>query len=181
MMKRLFVAIDIPPQIKEHIASICYGLPDTRWVPLEQIHLTVRFIGEVEGTMFNQIAVSLAKVHSSPPVLEIKDIGHFPPRRRPRVIWLGVVHNEPLLILRRRIESTLTGIGLPPEGRKFSPHITIARLKDPPMARVTNFMAAHSMFALPPFPVEEFHLYSSILTSRGAVHQIEETYPLVKS
>ena len=178
-MKRLFVAVDIPPVIIEHIASICHGIPDTRWIPPEQIHLTLRFIGEVEGTMFKQIANSLTGVHSDSPTLKIKGIGHFPPRRHPKVIWLGVEHNELLLRLRRRIESALSKAGLHPEGRKFSPHITIARLRDPSINRITDFMATHSMFTMAPFQVEEFHLYSSFLTGNGAIHQIEETYPLV--
>lgn len=178
MMKRLFVAIDIPAGLKEHLVSICHGLPDTRWVPPEQIHLTIRFIGEVEGSLYNQIAASLAGVRSEPPLLKIKGIGHFPPRRKPRVLWVGLEHNDLLLRLRNKIESTLVSNGLAPEGRKFSPHITIARCKNPPLKRVADFMAAHSLFELPPFPAEEFHLYSSLLSSSGAIHQLEETYPL---
>ena len=180
-MKRLFVAVDIPPEMKESIASICHGLPGTRWVPPEQIHLTIRFIGEVEGTMFNQIASCLADVISDSPLLKIQGIGHFPPRRKPRVLWIGVENNEMLIRLRNRIESTLVKNGLTPESRKFSPHITIARFKDPPLKRVADYMSAHSLFALPPFQINEFHLYSSILTSSGAVHHIEETYPLKKT
>ncbi|MEN8143233.1 MAG: RNA 2',3'-cyclic phosphodiesterase [Thermodesulfobacteriota bacterium] len=179
MMKRLFVAVDLPAEMKAQIGSICHGLPDTRWIPPEQIHLTVRFIGEVEGSIFKQIASALAGIVCDPPMLEIKGIGHFPPRRKPRVLWLGVEPNDLLLRLRNRIEAILVKSGLPPEGRKFAPHITIARLKNPPINRVADFMAAHSLFALPPFPVEEFHLYSSILSSSGAVHRIEETYPLI--
>lgn len=180
-MKRLFVAVDIPPEMKALITSIGHGLPDTRWVPPEQIHLTIRFIGEVEGSIFKTIANSLAEVCSDPPLLRIKGIGHFPPRRSPKVLWVGVEHNDLLLRLRRRIDASLVKSGLAPEGRKFSPHITIARLRNPPIKRIADFMAVHSMFALPPFPVEEFHLYSSLLSNRGAVHQIEETYPLVKT
>ena len=180
-MKRLFVAVDIPPEMREHITSICHGLPNTRWVPPEQIHLTIRFIGEVEGTIFNRISSSLAEVSSDPPLLKIQGIGHFPPRRSPRVLWIGVEYNEMLIRLRNRIESNLVKKGLTPEGRKFSPHITIARLKNPPIKKVADFMAAHSLFSLPPFPIEEFHLYSSILSSSGAIHQIEETYPLLKT
>ena len=80
--------------------------------------------------------------------------------------------------LRNRIENLLVGMGLSPEGRKFSPHITLARLHDTPLARLGRFLAGNSLFATEPFPVSEFHLYSSQLTSKGAVHTLEASYSL---
>jgi 2'-5' RNA ligase len=177
-MHRLFIAIDLPDEQKSKVGSICYGLPGTRWMEAEQIHLTLRFIGEVDDLSYDQIADALSEVRANPFELRIKGIGHFPPRRTPRVLWLGLDKSEPLLKLRSRIEAKLLRTGLASEGRKFSPHITIARFNHPPLDKVATFMAGHSLFELPPFRVKEFHLYSSFLTSGGAVHTIEASYPL---
>ena len=177
-MPRLFIAIDLPSAQRERIRSICSGLPGTRWTPAEQIHLTLRFIGEVDGTLFQQIADSLAEIKTDPLTLKIEGLGYFPPRRTPRVLWVGLENNDGLLQLRNRIETALVRLGLEPEGRKFSPHITIARFKKPSLNRVMAFMDTNNPFELPPFPVKEFHLYSSKLTARGAIHQREASYPI---
>ena len=177
-MHRLFIAIDLPEEQKRRIGSISYGLPGTRWMAAEQTHLTLRFIGEVDDTSCRRIADALSEVRADPFPLQIKGIGHFPPRRTPRVLWLGLDQSEPLLQLQRRVEAKLQQSGLAPEGRKFSPHITIARFNNPPLDKVAAFMAGHSLFELPPFRANEFHLYSSFLTSSGAVHTLETSYPL---
>jgi len=177
-MRRLFIAIDLPDEHKSRIATICSGLPGTRWIPEEQIHLTLRFIGEVDGASYGRITEALSEVRAEPLELKVRGIGHFPPRRSPRVLWLGLDKSEPLIQLRFRIETKLQQSGLAPEGRKFSPHITIARFKKTPLDKIAAFMAGHSLFELPVFRAEEFHLYSSHLTSGGAIHTIEDSYPL---
>jgi len=180
-MQRLFVAIDLSGQQKEQIGSICYGLPGARWTPPEQTHLTLRFIGEVDGSVFRQIKDSLGDIRSEPFILKPKGLGFFPPRRSPRVLWIGTEHCEPLLLLRNRVESNLVKAGIRPEGRKFSPHITIARLSEPSLPRTIQFLASHNMFETAPLQVDEIHLYSSHLTAKGAIHQIEASYQLHKS
>jgi 2'-5' RNA ligase len=177
-MPRLFVAIDLPPAQRDRIQSICSGLPGTRWTPAGQIHLTLRFIGEVDDSLFRQITDTLAKIRTEPLTLTIKGLGHFPPRRLPRVLWVGLEKNDRLLQLRNRIETALVRIGLEPEERKFAPHITIARFKNPSLNRFKDFMATNNLFELPPFPVNEFHIYSSKLTSKGAIHQLEASFPV---
>lgn len=177
-MPRLFIAIDLPPAQRDRIRSICSGLPGTRWTPAEQIHLTLRFIGEVDGDLYRQIADTLAEIKTEPLTLKINGLGYFPPRRTPRVLWVGLENNDGLLQLRNRIEAALVRIGLEPEERKFSPHITIARFKKPSLDRIMAFMATNNLFELPPFPVKKFHLYSSKLTATGAIHQLEASYPV---
>ena len=177
-MYRLFVAVDLPSEIQEELATICFGLPGARWVPAEQLHLTLRFIGEVDGNLFKDIKEMLSSVTTEPFTMRLKGVGHFPPRKRPRVIWVGIEANDPLLRLRGKIESVLVRGGLAPEGRKYSPHITIARLKETPAVKAGNFIAANGLFASPPFTVQEFLLYSSKLTAKGAIHTIEAVYPL---
>ncbi len=178
---RLFVAIDLPESVKERLALLCCGLPGARWVDPDQIHLTLRFIGEVDGGLFRDIRDVLATTEGECFSLQLSGIGFFPPRGKPRVIWAGLQRNESLLKLRNRMESRLVDLGLEPEGRKFSPHITLARLKNTPTIKIVRFLEAHSQFRSNPFIVENFHLYSSILGRKGAVHRIEVSYPLAEN
>ncbi len=177
-MIRLFIGIDLPDAIKKDLYSICYGVPRVKWVPEEQLHLTLRFIGEVDGGVFTDIRDSLEDVRMNSFSIKLKGFGHFPPRKNPRVLWAGINPLDSVKILRNRIESVLVKIGLEPERRKFSPHITIARLKDPPISKIAGFLAEHYLFATAAFPVSEFHLYSSILTPKGAIHKVEAIYDL---
>jgi 2'-5' RNA ligase len=177
-MSRLFVAIDLPPDIAAQLQGICYGVPGAVWVQAEQMHLTLRFIGEVDGGVFREIKEGLGAIKGAPFPLQVKGVGFFPPRKTPRVLWAGIAPEEEVCGLRNRIENVLVGMGLGPEGRKFSPHITLARLHDTPLARLGRFLAGNGLFATPEFPVSEFHLYSSQLTSKGAFHTIEASYPL---
>ena len=177
-MYRLFVAIDLPPDIVAQLQELCYGVPGAKWVQPEQMHLTLRFIGEVDGGIFRDIKEGLGAIKSPLFSLQVKGLGFFPPRKTPRVLWAGLAPVEEISGLRNRIENVLVGMGLEPEGRKYSPHITLARLHDTPLARLGRFLAGNSLFATPEFPVSEFHLYSSALTSKGAVHTIEASYSL---
>jgi len=178
-MPRLFVAIDLPAPVKERLTELCYGLPGAKWMPPEQLHLTLRFIGEVDGGLYREIRSALAEIATPPFTMGLKGLGCFPPRKQPRVLWVGI-HPiaEPLLRLRNRLESTLVRLGLEPEHRKFAPHITLARLRETPLPRLANFLAGNGLFAAAPFPVKEFHLYSSVLSPKGAIHTVEESYPL---
>lgn len=177
-MYRLFVAIDFPEKIKKDLSAFCYGIPGAKWVQEEQLHLTLRFIGEVDGGTCKDITEALGKIEANIFSLKIKGFGFFPPRKAPRVLWAGVEKNDALVLLRNRVESELVKLGLEPEHRKFSAHITLARLRNTPLVKITNFLAGNSLFATKSFPVTEFHLYSSVLTPKGAIHQIEASYPL---
>ncbi len=178
-MHRLFVAIELPEWVKAELSGLSYGLPNTQWVPDEQLHLTLRFIGEVDKVQFEEIARALTEVQLDPFDLVLEGVGTFPPRGTPTVLWVGIEKSEPLLQLRRRVDSALNQAGVPPEGRKFSPHITLARLKNAPMSRLGPFLAGHALFKLEPFEIEEFQLFSSQLTSKGAIHTLEETFSLL--
>ncbi|MDW7771319.1 MAG: RNA 2',3'-cyclic phosphodiesterase [Desulfobulbaceae bacterium] len=177
-MPRLFVAIDLPSSIRKQLSALCCGLPGARWITPEQMHLTLRFIGEVDGREFRLIREALAELCCASFSLRLKDIGFFPPRGNPRVLWVGVHKNEQLIQLRNRIESVLVRTGLEPEGRKFSPHITLARLRNTPGLRIGAYLAHNSLFVTEEFQVMEFLLYSSVLNDKGAKHYVEEAYPL---
>ena len=177
-MYRLFVAIDLPAEVKEAVTGIGRNLPGARWVAADQLHLTLRFIGAADETLFLQIKAALAKVTALPFPLALKGIGHFPPGKNARVLWVGMEQIEPLLELQRNVELALLDAGIAPEERRFSPHITIARLKETSHGRVAAFVEAHAGFESAAFPVDVFYLYSSTLSSSGAIHKREAAYPL---
>ncbi|UFS72111.1 RNA 2',3'-cyclic phosphodiesterase [Geomonas sp. RF6] len=173
---RLFVAADLPECAKEAIAELRFELPAARWVPVEQLHLTLRFIGEVDPATFQLIRKALAAVPVEGFSLTLRGVGHFPPGKHPRVLWVGMDPSPPLIRMQQHIEGTMRELGIPGEERRFSPHITLARLQDAPVSAVNAFEARHQAFACPPFEVREFHLYSSVLSGKGATHRREATY-----
>ncbi len=178
-MYRLFVAIDLPKEVKEAVVGIAgRELTGARFVPREQLHLTLRFIGDADEAQYQAIKKELGKVKGHSFYLSLKEVGHFPPGRRPRVLWVGMEESVPLHGLQEEVERALVGIGVPPEERGFSPHITIARLKETPSVRVMALEQKHRQFSAGPFPVEEFYLYSSTLTREGAIHKREAVYRL---
>ncbi len=177
-MPRLFVAIDLPAEVRDAIADIARDLPGGRRVPKEQLHLTLRFIGEVDDMTFTTVRTALTGVAGAPFPLALRGVGHFPPGRHPRVFWVGVEESAPLMTLQQAVELALIDAGIPPEERRFSPHLTLARLKDTPPGPVLALEERLKEFGAGPFDVTEFHLYSSTLTRAGAIHTREKTYRL---
>jgi len=177
-MIRLFVAIELPADLKQRIEPICSGVEGARWVGEDNMHLTLRFIGEVGEENLDDIVGALAQVNGTRFPLEVTGAGHFESRRRVRTLWLGVAKQPALFALQERIESALVHAGLPPEGRKFSAHLTLARLKGTRPARVRDWLAANSLFRTAPFTVEDFVLFSSLLGQGGAIYQPVQTFPL---
>jgi 2'-5' RNA ligase len=169
-MPRLFLAIEIPDQIKEQLARLAGELPAARWVPAGQLHLTLRFIGEVGPQTFAAIKGALSGLSFRRFTLELRGAGHFPPGNRPRVLWVGVQPSEALVLLHQELELALIDPGITPDERPFSPHLTLARLKDPSPAAVRSFELRHEGLAFPPFEVHEVILFSSVLSNQGAIH-----------
>ncbi len=177
-MPRLFVAIDFPETVNRRLTALCSGLPGARWLPTGQFHLTLRFIGEVDGGAFADIAQGLGDVACPSFSLKLDGIGHFPPRGRPRVLWVGALADDGLTRLHGQIENRLRHMGIEPEGRKFTPHVTLARLKETPARRLGDYIVSHGDFITETIPISEFYLYSSVLGAKGAIHSIEASYPL---
>jgi 2'-5' RNA ligase len=174
---RLFVAIDLPQQQKDEVRRLYTQLPGARWVPAEQLHLTLRFLGEVEEAGVPSIKKALGRVSFPPFALSLSGVGHFPAGRFPRVFWVGFAPAPELAQLYVSLERNLAEAGFLPEERKFSPHLTLARLHGTPAAAVDALEAAHRTFSCDPFTVTEFHLYQSVLKPGGAVHTSLATYP----
>ncbi|MCB9898293.1 MAG: RNA 2',3'-cyclic phosphodiesterase [Planctomycetes bacterium] len=177
-MPRLFVALDLPEPVKAGLEHLCGGLPGARWVRDRQFHVTLAFLGEVEGPLARRVAEGLHGVRADPFPLELRGVGHFPPRGTPKVLWVGVDGGPELLALHHRVHSRLERLGLQLEERRFAPHVTLARLVQPPLPELLRFMDEHMAFREGPLPVTDFQLMSSVLGRSGAQHRVEASYPL---
>lgn len=177
-MTRLFIAIAIPPVIKEGLAGMGRSIPGARPVAADQMHLTLRFIGEVEGSRLLDIQETLTEIAHPQFFLRLQGVGVFPPRGTPRVLWAGIQPTDKLLTLRRAIDQNLAAIDIPREKQKFSPHLTLARLTEPPLHRLQQFLAGNALLRSPEFVVTNFILYKSQLTPRGAIHTLLASYAL---
>lgn len=177
-MIRLFVALPIDPEIRRRLAELGGTIPGSRPVPEDQIHLTLRFIGEVDAALFHDVREQLHGLRAGPLQLTVRGTGHFPPRGNPRVVWAGIEPAGQVIILRNRVNTILSVCGIAPEQRKFHPHITLARLRDCSPKRVADFLAGNALLQSPEFTVDRVHLYSSRLTADGAIHRLEGSYPL---
>ncbi|HEX4077808.1 MAG TPA: RNA 2',3'-cyclic phosphodiesterase [Rhizomicrobium sp.] len=176
-MMRLFVALGLPDAVAEGLLLLQGGIPGARWSAREQLHLTLRFIGEVDGRDATAIDDALASIRAARFTLELKGMGEFG-GKNPRALWAGVRDDRPVLHLQRKIESALQRIGLPAEERKFTAHVTLARLRAAPRDRVITFLAAHALYASVPFEVNCFILYSSTLGAHGSLYRQERAYGL---
>lgn len=175
---RLFVGIDLPAVVDDHLGLVRGGIPGARWLEAEQIHLTLRFIGEVDGGTKRRLEEALERVRHAPFRLEVAGVGTFPPRGKARTLWAGVDPTGPVRELAAKVERVLVDAGLPPESRKYTPHVTLARLRDPPKNRVMGFLQHHALLRTVAFDVDAFLLYSSVLSPRGASYRVEHHYPL---
>lgn len=177
-MYRLFVSVQVPEAVKQSLARLATDVPGARWLEPDEIHLTVRFLGEVDGLVFDDVLAALDEVRQAPFTLALRGVGHFPPRGEPRVLWAGLDRSDALRSLHDKVETVLVRAGVEPERRKFAPHVTLARLRGTPARAVGSFIAFNGLFRSEPFTVREFHLYSSSLSAKRAVHRVEATYPL---
>jgi 2'-5' RNA ligase len=178
-MIRLFCALALPAGLCDRLFAIGGGLPCARWVPEENMHLTLRFIGEVPEPAFDDIAVALSGINVPVFDLTVMGVGHFERAHRPTMLWAGVQSNTHLTQLHDRIESALRRIGMKAEDHKFHPHITLARLDDTVSPeRVAGFIRSNSLFGAAPFRVEQFVLFSSVLGRSGPAYHPEVDFPL---
>ena len=177
-MIRLFVAIDLPQAVRDRLWRACCDVPGARWIEPGQMHLTLRFVGEVDELVSRDIEQALDEVRGAPFELEVRGVGHFPPRGEPRVLWAGLGRSEALVALQKRVDAAVERGGVPRDGRRFSPHVTLARLAGTPERAVGSWLAMNGLLRTDPFEVREFHLFSSRLGARQAVHRVEATYSL---
>ena len=177
-MIRLFVALQLPEDVARGLTAIQSGVPGARWSTREQLHLTLRFIGEVDGLDANAINEMLAALSAPRFTVELKGVGAFG-GKNPRALWAGVAANDALLHLQRKIESAIQRLGFAAEERKYTPHVTLARLRATPAGRVMDYLSDHGLYASGPFEVNQFALFSSRLTQNGSIYVAEQEYVLI--
>jgi 2'-5' RNA ligase len=179
---RLFVALEIPPAVRENLAalikSLCAVSPQTRWVRSENLHVTLKFIGEVPETKLASIRGALAGVRSEQPVvLDFQGLGFFPNEKHPRVLWAGIEASPNLKTLAGDIDGATEKLGIPREQRPFSPHLTLARFEPPRMPETLR--AAIQENAERDFGslrTSQFHLIESKLKRSGAEYTTVESF-----
>lgn len=174
---RLFVALAIPDAAAQGLFLIQAGIPGARWQTREQLHLTSRFIGEVDGREANDIDDALSGIASHRFTLALKGVGEFG-GRKPHAVWAGVNDAQAVGHLNRKVETALQRIGVAADERKFTPHVTLARLRGSPVGKVMDWLTDHALYAGPSFEVSSFALYSSTLTPNGSVYVPERVYNL---
>ena len=167
MSYRLFVAIRPPPAIRDALLDRMEGIEGARWQSDDQLHLTLRYIGEVDAPQAEDIASELGRVSVPPFPLRIRGIGHFERKGRPGSLWAALEPSEPLAILQGQVERACRRAGCLPETRRFTPHITLARL-NASSGPIGGFLRQNASLTLPEWPVEAFLLFESTLSRNGS-------------
>ena len=175
---RLFMAIELPDDLKDRLVGLKTAITAANWVKREGYHLTLSFLGEVEAARVPAITAALTNVQSPPFMVTLGGVGRFPPRGSARVLWVGIDHQPALMTLQQQVERALVPLGFPPEDRLFSAHITLARLKSDARREVEAFLEQHRAFRADPFPVSAFYLIESTLTPQGAHYRPAASFPL---
>jgi len=175
---RLFVGLDLPWPIREQFDRLDGGIPGARWVPEENFHLTLRFIGEVTPVQAEEIDLALATLRGKAFDVTFAGVGTFTKGGRETQLWVGVERNPALDHLQGKIEIALQRAGLPPERRRFTPHVTLARLDNAVPQKIAAFLQAHNLFRSDPVRFDHFTLFSSQLGKEAAVYTAEVDYKL---
>ncbi len=178
---RLFVAIALPEDLRARLTKLQQGVPAARWVDPDNLHLTLRFIGEADGGRARDLDAALAQVRAARFDVTLAGVDRFGQGRTSRALWVGVEPVPELDRLQRKVEQAVRAAGFAPEGRKFKPHVTLARFKGDPGHRLYDHLAHHAAFRAESFEVREFVLYSSLLTPAGAIYTPEAAYPLFEA
>jgi 2'-5' RNA ligase len=176
-MPRLFTGVEIPSDVGQSLATLRGGLPGARWIDPENYHLTLRFIGDVDDLIAHEVAFMLGRVKRGAFDLHFEGLMSFG-GRKPRAVVATVAPAQALLEVQSEHERLMQRIGLEPEGRKYTPHVTLARLRDSSSRDVAEFLAARGYFRTAAFQVSRFVLFSSRASVGGGPYVIEASYPL---
>jgi 2'-5' RNA ligase len=174
---RLFVAIRPPRPVRERLTAAMGGISAARWQSDDQLHLTLRFIGDVDQRQAEDIDAALRAIRHGPFEIRLSGVGFFGQRGRADTVWAGVAPPEPLERLHNKVDQALVRVGLGPERRAYVPHITLARLNRS-AGPIGGFLEQAGDLASPPFTVDRFALFESDLTAERAVYSILADYPL---
>ncbi len=177
-MLRLFAAIAVPWDIAQGLAEHQTGLNGARWRTDEQLHITLRFIGDTAENRAADLDAELSAIAIAPFDLELTGVGHFGEAVDIHAIWAGVAENAALTRLQKRCESAARRAGIEDDTRLYRPHVTLAYLRRPDPGAVMDWEAANNLLHSPRFEVKRFGLYSSHQTRDGSAYRLEGDYPL---
>ncbi len=176
-MPRLFTGVEIPSDVGQALATLRGGLPGARWIDPGNYHLTLRFIGDVDDAIAHEIASMLSRVKRGSFDLHMDGLTSFG-GRKPRAVVASVAPAQALIDVQAEHERLMQRIGLEPEGRKFTPHVTLARLRESSSQQVAEYLSARGYFRTSPFRVSRFGLFSSRASIGGGPYIVEAIYPL---
>jgi 2'-5' RNA ligase len=186
-MLRLFVAVDLPAELREEVARMMAGVHHARWANPRQLHITLRFLGNTPEADLPGLQNRLAQVAQDSFHLRVRGAGVFPGlheqkrRKPPKVVWLGLEPAEPVARLKAEVDAALA-VDLAQEEKQeektFSPHLTLARLNALPDETLAEFLRKHAGYASEAWQVTSFHLYQSALRREGALHTRVASYQL---
>lgn len=177
-LPRLFTGLRVPDDCAAALQRLQLGLPGARWIERADLHVTLRFLGDVPAPVADEFAAQLDEIHEAPFRLEINGLGAFG-GERPRMVYAAITPCEALNHLQKAHERAAVMAGLSPEGRKFTPHVTLARLRHPAPLDVAQYMTEFGGFAPLEFEVDAFCLFSARQSRGGGPYVIEETFPLL--
>ena len=176
-MPRLFTGVEIPSEIGLALSTLRGGLPGARCIDPENYHLTLRFIGDVDDVTAHEVAELLGRVKRGGFELRMEGLTSFG-GRKPRAVVAQVAPAQALIEVQAEQERLMQRIGLEPEGRKFTPHVTLARLRESSSHQVAEYLSARGYFRTSPFRVSRFVLFSSRSSVGGGPYVVEASYPL---
>jgi 2'-5' RNA ligase len=179
-MHRLFVALRPPSAIRGLLAAVQGGVAQARWQDDDQLHLTLRYIGEVERPVGEDIAIALGRIHAPAPTIALSGVGAFDKQKRVDTLWAGVAPHDALTVLHQKVDRALVGIGLEPERRAYLPHITLARLPRSAGSgpAIEQWRARHAGLASDRFTLGAMILYESRLGRDGASYDAVARFAL---
>ncbi|MFK3692013.1 RNA 2',3'-cyclic phosphodiesterase [Agrobacterium tumefaciens] len=176
-MPRLFTALEIPRNAAMSLSLLRGGLPGARWIDVENYHITLRFIGDIDGRTADEVVDRLDRIDRPEFQLNLTGMGSFG-SKKPHSIWAGVSPSPEMNALQAEIERICQRIGLPPDPRKFMPHVTLARLRSSRLDDVVHYLSGRGNFRTSPFTVGRFVLMSSKESVGGGPYIVEEAFPL---
>ncbi len=176
---RLFVAIDLPFALREALSRLSFGLHGARWIPPENYHLTLRFLGEVANPVAADVDHALASLRARRFTLALSGTGTFERSGRTVSLWAGIIREPALDHLQSKVDTALHRIGITGERRRFQPHVGLARVDGVAPERLAGWVQAHNLLRTEPAPIEHFTLFSSQLGKEQAVYTPEVEYALV--
>jgi len=180
VMPRLFTGLEIPPSVAQSLAMMRGGLPGARWIDPANYHLTLRFIGDIDDALAHEIAGMLGRVRRGAFELRLDGLLSFG-GRKPRAVVAAVSPIAPLMELQAEHERILQRLGLEPEGRKYTPHVTLARLRESSSQQVADYLSARGHYRSASFAVSRFVLFSSRASVGGGPYVVEADYPLTEA